>query len=485
MKALTENELLDGRYRLIQKKGSGSYGEVWLANDEQLNIEVAVKVYFALDDASNNELKSEFINTFDLNHPNLLHSFYYGRCEDRSYIVMPYCPTTSVQHIGCCNEQMAWNFVSDVANGLAYLHDHDIVHHDIKPDNILIGANGHYVISDFGISTQLRNNLHHNSGRDDINSSKVSGSIAYMGPEMFLEEPFSAKATDIWAFGASLYEMISGTLPFYGQGGVLQNSGAQLPEVPFDFVSSNLVNLIHDCLAKEPWDRPTAHEIAKYADLMLNDGTAPEWAEYFKECRTGDPSTTSDPGTTGDRLPEPKPKKWWIGVAAASIVLIGVGIVLAVMFGHKKTEPLVEEIIPIDTAQHVNALANLEPIQATYLKVNGSEKPKTVTMASYDTLKVVSVDTDGAFTIKEDLPKWLSLNKVTDSSFVLCLEPNKTAKKRAKTLEIVSGDIVRTITIVQAPDKKKELKSRLSPAQQNQPSVAPASSLKLTLEKAE
>ena len=106
-------------------------------------------------------------------------------------------------------------------------------------------------------------------------------------------------------------------------------------------------------------------------------------------------------------------------------------------------------------------------------------------MASYDTLKVVSVDTDGAFSIKEDLPKWLSLNKVTDSSFVLCLEPNKTAKKRAKTLEIVSGDIVRTITIVQAPDKKKELKSRLSPAQQNQPSVAPASSLKLTLEKAE
>lgn len=457
MKALTENELLDGRYRLIQKKGSGSYGEVWLANDEQLNIEVAVKVYFALDDADNDELKSEFINTFDLNHPNLLHSFYYGRCEDRSYIVMPYCPTTSVQHIGCCNEQMAWNFVSDVANGLAYLHDRDIVHHDIKPDNILIGANGHYVISDFGISTQLRNNLHHNSGRDDINSSKVSGSIAYMGPEMFLEEPFSAKATDIWAFGASLYEMISGTLPFYGQGGVLQNSGAQLPEVPFDFVSSNLVNLIHDCLAKEPWDRPTAHEIAKYADLMLNDGTAPEWAEYFKECRTG------DPGTTGDPRPDPKPKKWWIGVAAASIVLIGVGIVLAVMFGHKKTEPLVEEIIPIDTAQHVNALADLEPIQATYLKVNGSEKPKTVTMASYDTLKVVSVDTDGSFIVNGEMPHWLSLT-MTDTSIVLHLQQNNTAQKHTKTLEVQSGDIIRKITIVHAADKAKAARANLKPA---------------------
>ena len=452
MNEMRKDEILDGRFRLVEKRGRGSYGEVWLARDLQLDVDVAVKVYFALDERGNKELADEFTTSFELNHPNLLRSIYLGRNDERSFIVMPFCPTSSSQLIGCCNSHMMWEFVSDVAHGLAYLHSKGIIHHDIKPDNILMGEDGHYVISDFGISTQMRSTLRRNGGRDDYESGKVSGSIAYMGPEMFTDDPFAVANTDIWAFGATLYEFVAGELPFHGQGGVMLNHGAELPEIPFGFVSHNLVDLIHACLSKETWDRPVAHEIARYADMALaNEDEAPSWKAYFDECRRHEGGS------------EPKKNRWWIGVAAAVAVVAGA--VWVYLSGNPKhgTE-LVENPPQEDTIQNAMTLAQVRPAQATFLKVNGSEKPKPVTIASSDTLKVVSVDTDGLFSVSENLPKWLTLSYVDDTSFVLHLEPNHTAEKRTKTIEVFSGSIVRKITIVQSPDKDKALKAKLTPA---------------------
>ena len=457
MNEMRKDEILDGRYRLIEKRGRGSYGEVWLARDLQINIDVAVKIYFALNDKGNEELRDEFETSFQLNHPNLLRSIYLGRDAERSYIVMPFCPTSSAQLIGCCNSHMMWEFVSDVAHGLAYLHEKGIVHHDIKPDNILMSDDGHYVISDFGISTQTRSMLRHQGeqrGYDD--SGKAGGAIAYMGPEMFTEEPFSVANTDIWALGASMYEFVTGSLPFFGQGGAMQNNGAKLPEVSYDFVSHNLVDLIHSCLAQEPWDRPLAQEIAKYADMVLADeAPVPEWNDYFRACRKKE--LPADPEV-------PSKNRWWIGVAATAALLLGVGLAFYLGKGNEE-EKLVNSTLKVeDTLQKAVALAQVKPVQATFLKVNGSEKPTVVTVKSYDTLNVVNILTDGVFTVSENLPQWLSLSNVTDTSFALHFKPNQTAEKRSKTLEIVSGDLVRKITIVQSPDKDKELKLRLTPA---------------------
>ena len=168
---------------------------------------------------------------------------------------------------------MIWKFLRDVSRGLAYLHERDIIHHDIKPDNILVSEDGSFVISDFGVCTKTRSTLSQQAGKETL-----AGAIAYMGPEMFLEEPYSVKTTDIWALGASIYEILTNSLPFFGQGGAMQNNGAELPLVSFSFVSDDLVQLMRDCLAKEPWNRPFAHEIADYAEALNREGLADDYS---------------------------------------------------------------------------------------------------------------------------------------------------------------------------------------------------------------
>lgn len=258
---LTQNQLFAGRYRLLEEKGRGSFGEVWKAIDEHLDMAVAIKIYIAMDDRGVEEFKKEFKTAYQLNHPNLLHTNHFDVCDNRPYLVMPYCPSSAASLVGNCDAETLERFITDVASGLAYLHSQDIVHHDIKPDNILIGEDGHFVISDFGISTKMRGTLMRNSTRT-MRQESSGGSIPYMGPEMFNGKAESVKATDIWAFGATLYEIISGELPFFGQGGVMQKSGAAVPLL--DYPDKQVVRLVAACLAKDTWDRPMAEKIVHF-----------------------------------------------------------------------------------------------------------------------------------------------------------------------------------------------------------------------------
>ena len=265
---IVPNILFHNRYRLIEMKGRGSYGEVWLARDEQLDMDVAVKIFISLDERGLTEFGTEYRNTYGLNHPNLLHAYHFAMWEKRPYLVMPFCPGSAVSLVGNVDETTLWRFIRDVASGLSYLHSKDIVHHDIKPDNVLIDEKGHFVITDFGISTKMRSTLRRNSARGMNISAPLGGSMAYMGPEMFSSQAESVKATDIWALGATLFEMATGELPFFGQGGVLLLNGAETPRpnVPF---SDALIDTIMACLAKETWDRPQAAQLVEIAKSAL------------------------------------------------------------------------------------------------------------------------------------------------------------------------------------------------------------------------
>ena len=260
---LQENVLIKGRYRLLEERGRGSFGEVWRARDEVTEAEVAVKIYIALDKQGLKEFTEEFKVANGLNHPNLLHADYYDICENRPFIVMPYCPKSSVSLVGKMDEGMAWKFLREVSAGLAYLHGKDIVHRDIKPDNIMQDKEGNFLISDFGISTRMRSTLRRNSTRE-MSQKDIAGTIGYMAPELFTKKPESVKATDIWAMGASLYELLSGELPFMGQGGVMQLHGAEIPELE-DKYSKDLQGMLASCLAKDTWERPTAEQLSDYA----------------------------------------------------------------------------------------------------------------------------------------------------------------------------------------------------------------------------
>ena len=291
---IQEGELFNGRYRLISEKGRGAFGEVWLAHDEQIDLDVAVKIYIALDERGIEDFKTEYKTAYSLNHPNLLHAYHFDVIDKRPFLVMPFCPGSAEAIIGTTDEAIIWRFIKDVSSGLAYLHSKNILHRDIKPDNVLADAEGNFLITDFGVSTKMKSTLRRNSTRS-MTDEDISGTIGYMAPELFTKNPEAVKATDIWAFGATLFEMINGELPFYGQGGIMLEKGAEIPELKGTW-SNDLRHTVEACLAKEPWDRPTAAQLAAYATKCVNGNfeKAP-WKEPKKQDigeATGDSSKT-------------------------------------------------------------------------------------------------------------------------------------------------------------------------------------------------
>jgi len=262
----------DNRYRLIDKIGGGGFSEVWLAHDTNADIDVALKIYTPngeLDDEGKDDFRREFARLCGLNHSNIIHAIGFGIHKDElPYLAMSVCQNGSAKKlIGNFEEEQLWDFMEQVTLGLQYLHAHDITHQDIKPDNILINSDGQYLIIDFGISTKTRNTL-----RKTDKDSVGGGTPWYMSCESFKPESSDIHARDIWALGASLYEIITGDVPFGQYGGLTQQANkGKVPPITAN-VSDELKQLIYDCLALEAWNRPDADAIIERINKHKNGG---------------------------------------------------------------------------------------------------------------------------------------------------------------------------------------------------------------------
>ena len=268
------NKLFHDRYFLERLLGRGNFSEVWLAKDTKTDIQVALKIYApatGLDDAGLNVFAREFSLVVNANHKNLLKPLYYDSCDRKPYLVLPYCKQGSImKQVGKFTEQEAWKLIRDVPSGLAWLHGMNppVIHQDIKPDNIMIGEKGDFMITDFGVSSHLKSTL-----RKSLSSAFSSaGTIAYMAPERFGKDNTPIMANDIYSLGATAFEMLAGDTPFGDDGGLVQKKGAEVPELQGDF-SVQLKKVIAKCLRTNPWERPTAEQLEIYASAGMRGET--------------------------------------------------------------------------------------------------------------------------------------------------------------------------------------------------------------------
>lgn len=257
---LQENTIFANRYELKRLIGRGGFAEVWLATDSMTHMPVALKVYApgnGMDEDGLGEFCAEMANVHHLHHSNLLKPSHLDIWGNMPYMTMDYCPNGSLsKKVGKLSEEEIWKVIKDVAAGLAYLHENDIIHQDIKPDNILQNEAGMYCITDFGISAKARTTLR----KSVIGASNGAGTMAYMGPERFSKNPSPVMASDIWSFGSMLYELVTGDVPFGELGGGMQKSGAEIPDITQN-VSNKLKALIVSMLDVETYKRPTAKDI--------------------------------------------------------------------------------------------------------------------------------------------------------------------------------------------------------------------------------
>ena len=268
---VTKEKMNDGalrvnQYKLMQKVGSGAYGKVFRAVDDEGNV-VAVKVY------NKRRLRSKWIGKGrtalqlvsseieimqSASHERLINLYEVINQEDyhKIYLVLEYADGGTLHQKGKIAEKDAKMYFRQLIDGLEYLHENlEVVHRDIKPQNILFDANNNLKIADFGSAQYIKH------GRDELTSS--AGTFAFMSPEMHGgSRVYRGKPTDIWAAGITLYYMIEGKTPFRSRVVVELMNEVKTQEISYpSHFSETLQQLLSGMLEKDPDKRMSVDQI--------------------------------------------------------------------------------------------------------------------------------------------------------------------------------------------------------------------------------
>ncbi|MEK5333977.1 MULTISPECIES: Stk1 family PASTA domain-containing Ser/Thr kinase [unclassified Lysinibacillus] len=266
---------ISDRYKIIDLIGGGGMSNVYLAHDMILNRDVAIKILrydFTNEDELHRRFQREALSVTSLTHPNIVSIYDVGDDGDLHYIVMEYVQGKTlkqyIQEFAPISPARSVHIMKQLTSAIANAHENHIIHRDIKPQNILMDADGNVKITDFGIAMTL-------SATSFTQTNSVLGTVHYLSPEQARGGTATNKS-DIYALGIVLYELLTGELPFSGESAVsiaLKHLQSETPSVrAFDgTIPQSLENVVLKATAKDASHRyATVEEMQEDLDTVLS-----------------------------------------------------------------------------------------------------------------------------------------------------------------------------------------------------------------------
>ncbi len=371
-----------GPYEIRGLLGRGGMGEVYRAYDPRLDREVAIKI---IRPHTRRALRAEDLDWFEretraaaaINHANVLAVFDVGRHEGVPYVVTELLDGESLRarlRRGPLGPRQAVPWARDLAHGMAAAHDRGIVHRDIKPDNVFVTADGRVKILDFGVATFLRGR---DDGGDELDEpGLVVGTVGYMAPEQLRGDKVDHR-TDIFAFGAVMYEMLTGEPAFRGDGD-LETAESALGDDPIERAPATLtrvpwsvVQIVRRCLEKSPGSRfQSARDLAFALDMLGET-------------------------TTRDAAPK-RARRWpWL-IAATALALAIVAVVIAARSPSREAPPVIATPVATRLVREPHQLIGARALgDRVYASIALGQTIGTQGLAS---VELVAIGSDGAIT---------------------------------------------------------------------------------------
>lgn len=321
------DEVIAGRYRLLEPLGRGAMSSVWLAHDDELERRVAVKMLAPSADRARFEREARAAAA--LSHPSICSLYDYGEADGRPYMVLEYLPNGSLEERlkdGPLSDIETLRIATEIAAGLAHAHERDLVHRDLKPANVLFDAEDRAKIADFGIARMGGSGTFTEAGT-------VLGTASYISPEQASGQP-AGPASDVYSFGVILFRMLTGRLPFVSTNAMelVRMHRDDPPPSVADFrddAPAGLESLAAAALAKDPADRP-ADGSALLRELRGGSMTGDEDAATMMLAPGAFPSASDATQVLRPvRTPRRRKREFWL--VPVVLLLLGGGVALALL----------------------------------------------------------------------------------------------------------------------------------------------------------